>query len=317
MQCIRAVNLTLFGSVVRLFAMKIIIADKISERGIALLKETGWIIVLPAATALAAEIADADGLVVRSATKVNRELLEKAPKLRVIGRAGVGVDNVDMEAATNRGVLVMNTPGGNAVSVAEHTFALLLALARQVPNANTGIHAGRWEKSSSGVELRGKTIGLIGFGRVGIEVARRAKGFDMKVIAFDPYVSQSVAKELEVELIPFEEVLKRADVLSLHTALSPSTEKIINAAAIAQMKKGARILNCARGELIDGGALADALKSGHIAGAGLDTFAVEPPKNSPLIGLPNVVATPHIAGSTAEAQEEIGTRIAEQVKDYT
>ena len=159
--------------------MKIIIADKISERGIALLKETGWIIVLPAATALAAEIADADGLVVRSATKVNRELLEKAPKLRVIGRAGVGVDNVDMEAATNRGVLVMNTPGGNAVSVAEHTFALMLALARSVPSSNTAIQAGRWEKSSSGVELRGKTLGLIGLGRVGIEVAKRARIFGM------------------------------------------------------------------------------------------------------------------------------------------
>ncbi|MGD0306533.1 MAG: phosphoglycerate dehydrogenase [Candidatus Acidiferrales bacterium] len=296
--------------------MKILIADKISDRGINLLKATGWDVMVPTAASLPTDIADADGLIVRSATKVTPELLEKAKKLRVIGRAGVGVDNVNMDAATRRGVLVMNTPGGNAVSVAEHTFALLLALARQVPNANTGIHAGRWEKSSSGVELRGKTIGLIGFGRVGIEVARRAKGFDMKVIAFDPYVSQSVAKELEVELIPFEEVLKRADVLSLHTALSPSTEKILNAAAIAQMKKGARVLNCARGELIDEGALADALKSGQIAGAGLDTFAVEPPKNSPLIGLPNVVATPHIAGSTAEAQEEIGTLIAQQVKDY-
>src|ERR1700691_2883904 len=177
--------------------MKIVVADKISERGIELLRATGWEIVLPAAAALPGEIVNADGLIVRSATKVTSALLDRAEKLRVVGRAGVGVDNVDMDAATHRGVLVMNTPGGNAVSVAEHTFALLLALARQVPNANTGIHAGRWEKSSSGVELRGKTIGLIGFGRVGIEVARRAKGFDMKVIAFDPYVSQSVAKELE------------------------------------------------------------------------------------------------------------------------
>jgi D-3-phosphoglycerate dehydrogenase / 2-oxoglutarate reductase len=296
--------------------MKIIVADKISERGIALLKETGWNIVLPAATALTAEIADADGLVVRSATKVNRELLEKAPKLRVIGRAGVGVDNVDMEAATNRGVLVMNTPGGNAVSVAEHTFALMLALARSVASSNTAIQAGRWEKSSSGVEMRGKTLGLIGLGRVGIEVAKRARVFGMDVIAYDPYVTQAAAREVEVELLPLEEVLKRADVISLHTALSPATEKMINAAAIAQMKKGARLVNCARGELIDEVALAEALKSGQLAGAAVDTFAKEPPKDSPLIGLPNVIATPHIAGSTAEAQEQVGTLIAQQVRDY-
>ena len=296
--------------------MKIIVADKISERGIALLKETGWNIVLPAAAALPTEIADADGLVVRSATKVTRDLLEKALKLRVIGRAGVGVDNVDMEAATHRGVLVMNTPGGNAVSVAEHTFALMLALARGVASSNTAIQAGRWEKSSSGVEMRGKTLGLIGLGRVGLEVAKRARTFEMKVVAYDPYVTQAAAREVEVELLPLEEVLKRADVISLHTALSPATEKIINASAIAHMKKGARIVNCARGELIDEAALADALKSGHLGGAALDTFAKEPPKDSPLIGLPNVIATPHIAGSTVEAQEQVGTLIAQQVRDY-
>ena len=296
--------------------MKIIVADKISERGIALLKETGWNIVLPAAAALATEIADADGIVVRSATKVNRELLEKALKLRVIGRAGVGVDNVDMDAATLRGVLVMNTPGGNAVSVAEHTFALMLGLARSVPGSNAAIQAGRWEKSSSGMELRGKTLGLIGLGRVGIEVARRARTFGMDVIAYDPYVTPAAALEVEVELLALDDVLKRSDVISLHTALSPATEKIINAAAIAHMKKGARIVNCARGELIDEVALAEALKSGHLAGAAVDTFAKEPPKDSPLIGLPNVIATPHIAGSTVEAQEQVGTLIAQQVRDY-
>jgi D-3-phosphoglycerate dehydrogenase len=277
--------------------MKIIVADKISERGIALLRETGWEIVLPTAAVLADEITNADGLVVRSATKVSRELLDRAEKLRVVGRAGVGVDNVDMDAATHRGVLVMNTPGGNAVSVAEHTFALLLGLARGVPQSNAAIHAGRWEKSSSGMELRGKTLGLVGLGRVGSEVARRAR-------------------ELEVALIPFEDLLKRSDVISLHTALSPATEKMIDAAALAQMKKGARLINCARGELIDEAALAEALRSGHLAGAAVDTFAQEPPKNSPLIGLPNLIATPHIAGSTAEAQEEVGTLIAQQVRDY-
>jgi len=297
--------------------MKIVIADKISERGIALLKDTGWNVVMPAAASLPSELADADALVIRSATKATAALLEKAPKLRVIGRAGVGVDNVDMDAATRRGVLVMNTPGGNAVSVAEHTIALMLGLARAVPQANASIQAGKWEKSAfSGTEMRGKTIGLVGLGRVGTEVARRARGLEMKVVAYDPFVTPAAAREVEVELLPLDEVLKQADVVSLHTSLSGSTEKMIDAAAIAKMKKGARLVNCARGELIDEAALAEALKSGALAGAAVDTFATEPPKNSPLVGLPNLIATPHIAGSTAEAQEEVGTAIALQIRDY-
>src|SRR5277367_3213267 len=296
--------------------MKIIVADKISERGIELLRETGWEIVLPAAAALVSEIANADGLIVRSATKVTSALLDRAEKWRVVGRAGVGVDNVDMDAATHHGVLVMNTPGGNAVSVAEHTFALLLALARGVAQANAAIHAGRWEKTSSGMELRGKTLGLVGLGRVGSEVARRARALEMKVLAYDPYVTPAAARELGVELISLEDLLKRSDVISLHTALSAATEKMMNAAAFAQMKKGARLINCARGELIDEAALAEALRSGQLSGAAVDTFAKEPPKDSPLIGLPNVIATPHIAGSTAEAQEQVGTLIAQQVRDY-
>ncbi len=296
--------------------MKIVVADKISERGIELLRESGWQVVLPAAATLPAEIADADGLIVRSATRVTADLLDKAERLRVVGRAGVGVDNVDMEAATHRGVLVMNTPGGNAVSVAEHTFALMLALARSVPQSNAAIQAGRWEKASTGMELRGKTLGLVGLGRVGTEVARRARALEMKVLAYDPYVTQAAARELDVELVPLEDLLRRSDVVSLHTALSPATEKIINAETLAKMKRGARLINCARGELIDEAALADALRSGHLAGAAVDTFAQEPPKNSPLIGLPNLIATPHIAGSTAEAQEEVGTLIAQQVRDY-
>jgi D-3-phosphoglycerate dehydrogenase / 2-oxoglutarate reductase len=297
--------------------MKIIVADKISDRGIALLRETGWEVLMPAAAALPSELANADALVIRSATKATAALLEKAPKLRVIGRAGVGVDNVDVEAATKRGVLVMNTPGGNAVSVAEHTIALMLGLARAVPQANASIQAGRWEKSAfSGTEMRGKTLGLVGLGRVGTEVARRARGLEMKVIAYDPFVTPKAAREVEVELVPLDEVLAQSDVVSLHTSLSGSTEKMIDAAAIAKMKKGARLVNCARGELIDEAALAEALKSGDLAGAALDTFAQEPPKNSPLIGLPNLIATPHIAGSTAEAQEEVGTAIALQVRDY-
>src|SRR6202789_3802777 len=297
-------------------SIKVIVADKISERGQALLRDAGWNVVTPSATELSPAIADADALIVRSATKVTPALLELAKKLRVIGRAGVGVDNVDVPAATHRGILVMNTPGGNAVSVAEHTFALMLALARSVPQSNAAIQAGRWEKTSSGMELRGKTLGLVGLGRVGSEVARRARALEMKVLAYDPYVTQAAARELDVELVPFEDLLRRSDVISLHTALSAATEKMMNAAAFAQMKKGARLINCARGELIDEAALAEALRSGHLSGAAVDTFATEPPKNSPLIGLPNLIATPHIAGSTAEAQEEVGTLIAQQVREY-
>src|ERR1700735_387062 len=297
--------------------MKIIVADKISERGTALLREAGWNVVTPTAAALPSEIVDADALIVRSATKVTAALMANAGRLRVIGRAGVGVDNVDVDAATRRGVMVMNTPGGNAVSVAEHTFALLLALARSVPQANSSIHAGKWEKSSlSGTELRGKTLGLVGLGRVGTEVARRARALEMKVLAYDPFVTPAAAREVEVELVSLDDLFARSDVISMHTSMSTATEKMIDAAAIAKMKKGARIVNCARGELIGEAALGEALKAGQIAGAGPDTFAQEPPKNSPLLGLPNVIATPHIAGSTAEAQEQVGTAIAQQVRDY-
>ena len=304
------------AATVRLVRMKLVVADKISEHGMALLRETGWEVASPAAGALAGEMENADGLIVRSATRVTIELLEKAEQLRVVGRAGVGIDNIDVEAATHRGVLVMNTPGGNAVSVAEHTLALMLALARSVPQSNAAIHAGRWEKTSSGTELRGKTLGLLGLGRVGTEVARRARALEMKVLAHDPYVTPAAAREVDVELVSFENLLKRSDVISLHTSLSAATEKIIGATAIAQMKRGTRLVNCARGELIDEAALAEALRSGRLAGAAVDTFAQEPPTNSPLLGLPNLIATPHIAGSTAEAQEEVGTQIAQQVRDY-
>src|SRR5712692_2923742 len=298
--------------------MKVIVADKISERGVELLKQqAGWNVVLTTKETLNAEIADADALIVRSATRVTAELLDKARKLRVVGRAGVGVDNIDLPEATKRGVLVMSTPGGNAISVAEHTFALLLALARQVPRLDKAIHEGRWEKSSAaGTEVRGKTLGLIGLGRIGTEVAMRAEAFDMRVLAYDPYISEAAAREVSVELVPLEKLLAESDFVSLHTALSPATEKLINAATIEKMKKGARLVNAARGELIDEAALAEALKSGKLAGAAVDVFVEEPPKNSPLVGLPNVIATPHVAGSTAEAQEEVGTQVAVQVRDY-
>ena len=296
--------------------MKVIVADKISERGVALLKQTGWNIVQTTKETLAGELPDADALIVRSATKVTPELMDKAPRLRVVGRAGVGVDNINLEEATKRGILVMSTPGGSSVSVAEHTFALLLALVRQVPKFDAALREGRWEKSSSGAEVRGKTLGLIGLGRIGSEVATRANAFDMRVLAFDPYISEAAAKELSVELVPLERLLAESDVISLHTAVSPQTRNMINAESIAKMKKGVRIVNAARGELIHEADLAAALKSGHVAGAALDVFVEEPPKNSPLVGLPNVICTPHVGGSTAEAQEELGNQVAVQVRDY-
>jgi len=296
--------------------MKVIVADKISERGVELLKKTGWHIVQTTKETLQGELADADALIVRSATKVTAELLDKAPHLRVVGRAGVGVDNIDLDEATKRGVLVMSTPGGSSVSVAEHTFALLLAMVRQVPKFDAAMREGKWEKSSSGAEVRGKTLGLVGLGRIGSEVATRAVAFDMRIVAFDPYISEAAARELSVELMPLEKLLAESDFISLHTAVSPQTQNMINAATIAQMKKGVRIVNAARGELINEADLAAALKSGQVAGAALDVFAEEPPKNSPLIGLPNVICTPHVAGSTAEAQEELGIQVAVQVRDY-
>jgi D-3-phosphoglycerate dehydrogenase / 2-oxoglutarate reductase len=298
--------------------MKVIVADKISERGVKLLKEqAGWNVVLTTKETINAELADADALIVRSATKVTSELMDKAPRLRVVGRAGVGVDNIDLDEATRRGVLVMSTPGGNAVSVAEHTFALLLALARQVPRLDKAMHEGKWEKgSAAGTEVRGKTLGLIGLGRIGSEVAVRAEAFDMKVLGYDPYISEAAAREMQVELVPLERLLAESDFVSLHTAVSPATQNLINATTLAQMKTGARLVNAARGELIDEAALAEALRSGKLAGAALDVFVEEPPKAQTLVGLPNVIATPHVAGSTAEAQEEVGTQVAVQVRDY-
>ncbi len=297
--------------------MKIIVADKISPHGVQLLVDVGWEVKQPSAVALAAELADADALIVRSATRVTDELLGQAPRLRIVGRAGVGVDNIDLEAATHRGILVVNTPGSSATSVAEHTLALMLALARSVPQLNAAMHAGRWEKSgAAGAELRGKTLGLVGLGRVGGEVARRAKALEMRVLAHDPYLTAERAAEWGVQLMPLAEMLGQADYVSLHTALSPATERLMNPLTLGQMKRGARLINTARGELVDEAALAEALRSGHLAGAGLDVFATEPPGNSPLMALPNVIATPHVAGSTVEAQEEVGVQIAQQIRDF-
>ncbi len=266
---------------------------------------------------LAAALADTDALVVRSAVQVDDALMEKAPKLRVIGRAGVGVDNIDAEAATRRGIVVMNTPGANAVAVAELTIGLMLALARKLPAANASMHAGKWEKKNlQGAELRGKTLGILGLGRVGLEVARRARGFGLEIIGSDPFVSAAVAREAGIKLVTLEELIAGSDYLTLHVGLTPQTTGVINAKTLAKMKKGVRIINCARGELIEDEALVAALKSGQVAGAALDVFTVEPPKESPYFALDNVILTPHVAGSTGEAQEAVGIQIACQVRDY-
>ena len=249
--------------------------------------------------------------------QVDAALLEHARKLRVIGRAGVGVDNIDLDAATRKGIAVMNTPGANAIAVAEHTLALMLAMARHIGRANELMHAGKWEKKSlQGTELRGKTVGIVGLGRVGMEVARRAQAFGMEVVAHDPFVSTTVAKEKSIRMVKLEEVYAAADYLTLHVGLTPQTAGMINAESIKKMKRGVRLVNCARGELVDETALAQALKQGHVAGAALDVFTEEPLKNSPLTAIENVILTPHIGGSTHEAQEAVGYQIALQVKEY-
>ncbi len=298
--------------------MKIVIADKVSPSALKVFAEhPDWTIVSPDKESLARELADADGIVVRSATFVNDVVMEKAPKLRVIGRAGVGVDNVDLEAATRHGIVVMNTPGGNAVAVAEHTFALMLAMARFIHRAHTTTAAGKWEKKSlQGTELRGKTLGIVGLGRVGVEVLKRAQAFGMKVVAHDPYVAPALAQQLNVSMVPLDDLYAQSDYITLHVGLTPQTQGMINADAIRKMKKGVRLVNCARGELLDDAAVIEALQSGQIGGAGLDVYSHEPLKDSPLMTQQNVLLTPHIAGSTNEAQEAVGVQIALQVREY-
>jgi len=300
--------------------MKIVVAEKISSAALALLRaESEWTVVSPEQISdhLAQQVADADALIVRSAIQVDAALIEHADKLRVIGRAGIGVDNIDLDAATRKGIAVMNTPGANAVAVAEHTFALALALARHLCRADSLMHAGTWDKKSlQGTELRGKVLGIVGLGRIGMEVARRAQAFGMKVVAHDPFVSPQIAQDAEIEMARLDRVFEQADYLTLHLALTPQSAGMINAESIAKMKKGVRIINCARGELIDEAALAAALQSGQVAGAALDVFIEEPPKNSPLLSAPNLIATPHIAGSTNEAQDAVGVQIAMQVREY-
>ena len=304
--------------------MKIVLAEKVSPATLAVLKEEpGWNVVTADAIAqlgpggLEAELADADALVVRSAVQVDAKMLQSAPKLRAIGRAGVGVDNIDIDAATHSGIVVMNTPGANAVAVAELAIGLMISMARSIPRANSSMHAAKWEKKSlQGSELRGKTLGIVGLGRIGLEVARRARSFGMELIGYDPFIAPVIARENQVALVPLDEIFKQSDYLTLHVGLTSQTEGMINAASIKRMKPGVRIVNCARGELIVDEALAEAIRSGHVAGAALDVFRKEPLKDSAYFGLDNVLLSPHVAGSTDEAQEAIGIQLAKQVRDY-
>jgi D-3-phosphoglycerate dehydrogenase len=299
--------------------MKIVVAEKMSPSAINLLREPEWTVVTPDQVNgnLAKEIESADALLVRSAVQVDAALLAHASKLRVIGRAGVGVDNIELEPATRKGIAVMNTPGANAVAVAEITIGLMLSMARFIPRANELMHAGKWEKKSlQGTELRAKTLGIVGLGKIGLEVAKRARAFGMEIAAHDPFVSAAIAKDNGIRLATLDELYATADYVSLHVGLTPQTEKMINAESLKKMKKGVKLVNCARGELIDEGALLTALKEGHVGAAALDVFVKEPLKESPLQKMDNIILTPHIAGSTNEAQEAVGHQIAMQVKEY-
>jgi len=299
---------------------KVLISDKMSDRAREIFAARGLEVdVKPGMSEdeLIACIGEYDGLAIRSATKATAKVLEAADNLKVIGRAGIGVDNVDIPAATARGIVVMNTPFGNAITTAEHAIAMMMSLARQIPEANTSTQESKWEKSRfMGVEVTGKTLGLVGCGNIGSIVADRALGLKMKVVAFDPFLGEDRAKEIGVEKVELDELLARADFITLHTPMTDQTRGIINAAAIAKTKPGVRIINCARGGLVVEADLKDALESGHVAGAALDVFETEPAKDNPLFGLPNLVCTPHLGASTDEAQVNVAIQVAEQMSDY-
>ncbi len=300
---------------------KVLISDKLSDRAVAVFRDRGIDVDFEpglSAEDLLARIADYDGLAIRSATKVTDAVLAAGNgRLKVVGRAGIGVDNVDLAAATKNGVVVMNTPFGNSITTAEHAVAMMMALARQIPAADASTRAGKWEKSKfMGVELFGKTLGLVGSGNIGSIVADRAQGLKMKVVAYDPFLSPERARELGVEKVGIDDLLTRADFITIHTPLTDSTRNLLDAKALAKCKPGVRIVNCARGGIIDEAALKDALESGHVAGAALDVFAEEPARDNPLFGIPNVVATPHLGAATEEAQENVALQVAEQMSDY-
>ena len=303
-------------------APRVLVSDKLSETAVQIFRDRGlevdFMPDLGKDKDKLLEIIDQyDGLAIRSATKATEKLIAAASNLKVIGRAGIGVDNVDIPAASRRGIIVMNTPFGNSITTAEHAIAMIFAVARQLPAADLSTQAGKWEKSKfMGVEITGKTLGVIGCGNIGSIAASRGIGLNMRVIAFDPFLSPERAEKLGVEKVELDELLSRSDFITLHVPMTDKTRGIINAEAIAKMKKGVRIVNCARGGLVVEADLAEALKSGHVAGAGFDVFETEPATDSPLFGLPNVVCTPHLGASTTEAQENVALQVAEQMSDY-
>ncbi|MEC9343473.1 MAG: phosphoglycerate dehydrogenase [Pseudomonadota bacterium] len=301
---------------------RVLVSDKLSETAVDIFRRNGVEVdYLPDVgkdkEKLAEIIGQYDGLAIRSATKVTEKLIGFADNLKVVGRAGIGVDNVDIPAASRKGIIVMNTPFGNSITTAEHAIALMFAVARQIPAADTSTQAGKWEKSKfMGVEITGKTLGVIGCGNIGSIVATRGRGLRMRVIAYDPFLSHERADEMGVEKVELDTLFERADFITLHVQLTDKTRAIVDAKAIAKMKDGVRIINCARGGLVVEADLAEALKSGKVAGAGFDVFEVEPATQSPLFGLPNVVCTPHLGASTSEAQENVALQVAEQMSDY-
>ena len=299
---------------------KVLISDELSPAAVAIFEERGIEVDVKvglAKDALEAIIGNYEGLAVRSATKVTAPVIAAAKNLKVVGRAGIGVDNVDVKAATARGIIVMNTPFGNAITTAEHAISMMLALARQIPAADRSTQAGKWEKSKFvGVELAGKTLGVIGCGNIGAIVADRAIGLKMKVVAFDPFLSSERAMQIGVEKVDLDALLRRSDFITLHTPLTEKTRNVLSAEALAKCRRGVRVINCARGGLIDEKAMAEALKSGQVAGVALDVFEVEPAKENVLFGLDGVVCTPHLGASTTEAQEKVALQVAEQMSDY-
>ncbi|MEM9206270.1 MAG: phosphoglycerate dehydrogenase, partial [Pseudomonadota bacterium] len=301
---------------------RVLISDKLSDTAVQIFRDRGLDVDFQPdlgkdKEALLAAVPNYDAVAIRSATKMTEKVIAAADNLKAIGRAGIGVDNVDIKAATQKGVIVMNTPFGNSITTAEHAIAMLLALARQLPEADASTRAGKWEKSRfMGVEITGKVLGVIGCGNIGTIVAERGRGLRMKVIAFDPFLSAERAIEIGVEKVELDDLLRRADFITLHTPLTEKTRGILSADALGKTKKGVRIINCARGGLIDEEALHEALSSGHVAGAALDVFATEPATENPLFDLPNVVCTPHLGASTREAQENVALQIAEQLSDY-
>jgi len=301
---------------------RVLISDALSPAAVQIFKDRGIDVTFDPNLGkdkdkLAAMIGDYDGLAIRSASKATAKLLESATKLKVIGRAGIGVDNVDIPAATAKGIIVMNTPFGNSITTAEHAIAMMMALARQIPEADLSTQAGKWEKNRfMGVEITAKTLGIIGCGNIGSIAADRAIGLKMRVIAYDPFLTPERAVKIGVEKVELDELLTRADFITLHVPMTEKTKNILSREALAKTKKGVRIINCARGGLVDEEALADALKSGHVAGAAFDVFAEEPASSNALFGLPNVICTPHLGASTNEAQENVALQVAEQMSDY-